>query len=466
MRNYFKRKIWLAAILMFIITLGLSSAVFYYEFVLRENIKITRASADDNVSGWAWGSNIGWISFNCTEDSPQCLSSDYGVKIDLSTGHFSGYAWGSNIGWISFNETNPPDSYAFNVGCAAAGSCTAGDNCTACYNFDDQKVYGWAKILSLGSNGWIKFNDAAWSSGVTIDPANSEFSGWAWNANDDGTGAGWISFNCANDDSCGTSDYKTIGQVNRPPAVANMTAPNWNYLQAKTSALRANLNFDFVDSDSGSFGSAYQIIVRKADDSLVLDTGKCTAYDTPAADPVKCKIDVNPCLANGSSCQYPLTTELSYNTGYKWSVQVWDNYDTASLVASYSTNPDTDNNDGVVPTFTTYKHEFPKPVFTPFPANPSRGEEVRFNDASQTYLSAAPATAIPCTDINCAWFWSVPADATIDNATISTPTVIFNTVGTNIVTLRLVDKNDGYWAEITIPVEVNASLPGWKEVKP
>jgi len=82
--------------------------------------------------------------------------SNYGVSIDPA-GRFSGYTWSSSVGWISFNEINPPDNYAFNDNCKTGNSCNAAHNCTACYNSTDSgKVYGWAKILTLGNNGWIK----------------------------------------------------------------------------------------------------------------------------------------------------------------------------------------------------------------------------------------------------------------------------------------------------------------------
>jgi len=73
MKDFFKPKTWLLTILMFIIAFGLSSAMVYYEFGLRTNIKITNAAANNNVTGWAWSSNVGWISFNCTNDSPACF---------------------------------------------------------------------------------------------------------------------------------------------------------------------------------------------------------------------------------------------------------------------------------------------------------------------------------------------------------------------------------------------------------
>ena len=304
---------------------------------------------------------------------------------------------------------------------------------------------------------------------LTIDPVSGEFSGWAWNANDDGSGIGWISFNCANDGSCGTSNYKVVGNINHPPTVTNMTAPNWSFQQAgESGALNAYLGWTFSDQDTGSSESAYQIIVNTQNNrnNPFFDTGKCVAF-TPGG---RCTV------APGASDQFPLqlalaniSSTLDYGESYYWWIQVWDNYDVASGWLQYNSSQDTpypEADDGAPLTFTTYKHEFPRPIATPFPANPSRGEEVQFTDASQTYLSAAPATAVSCDDVNCAWLWTVPPDATIDNATISAPIVIFNTAGSNSVTLRITDKNDGYWAEITIQVGVNANLPGWKEVKP
>ncbi len=45
-----------------------------------------------HLYGYAYGANIGWITFEQTHGQP---------KIDLLTGNLSGYAWGANIGWIS-----------------------------------------------------------------------------------------------------------------------------------------------------------------------------------------------------------------------------------------------------------------------------------------------------------------------------------------------------------------------------
>lgn len=53
---------------------------------------------DGKLSGYAWGTNVGWINFD---------PGDGGVTIDPASGDFSGHAWGENVGWISFNSSGP-----------------------------------------------------------------------------------------------------------------------------------------------------------------------------------------------------------------------------------------------------------------------------------------------------------------------------------------------------------------------
>lgn len=464
MKDYFKPKTWLITTLMFMVALGLSSAIVYYEFGLRGKIIIASASASNNVTGWAWNSNTSWISFNCTNDTPPCGASNYGVSLDLDTGDFSGYAWSYSLGWISFNrsDTGDPPSQPYKNGTILAN-----------YNSSTGKVDGWAKILSLGDNGWIKLrkfaSDSGADYGVTINPATGDFSGWAWQANDGGAGGvGWVSFNCAGESpACSGTNYKVVGQINRAPTAVNLTAPNWSYYDAATlGALNAKLGWTFNDPDAGSSESAYQIKINtknnKNDPNPTFDSGKCLGLNNPIN---KCKVGHGP---TGITYFFPLGAEdgLNYGTAYYWWVQAWDNHDVASDLTQYNTSPDTDNNDGVAPTFTTYKHKFPLPGATYFPANPNRGEKVKFTDTSKTYLTAAPAIAISCDAGNCAWTWTAPSGATIDDAATSTPTIIFNRAGSNSLKLKVTDKVDGYYTEITIPVEVNAKLPKWQEVKP
>ncbi len=48
-----------------------------------------------NLTGHAYGANIGWITFEQEHGKP---------RIDLVTGRLSGYAWGANVGWIGFSN--------------------------------------------------------------------------------------------------------------------------------------------------------------------------------------------------------------------------------------------------------------------------------------------------------------------------------------------------------------------------
>lgn len=102
---------------------------------------------DHEISGWMWGAGTGWISFSCLNTN-SCSSSNYKVYID-NEGYVTGYAWGPQAGWVNFAPM-------------AAGNKT-----------------------------------------VRIMP-NGEFVGYAWSQV-----FGYISFNCSNDDSCNTTNFKT-----------------------------------------------------------------------------------------------------------------------------------------------------------------------------------------------------------------------------------------------------------------
>src|SRR3989344_1477774 len=74
------------------------------------------AQAPYKVSGWAWSSTVGWVSFNCINLN-SCATVVYGVSLDPATGVLSGYAWSDVVCWISFNQTDL-------TGCPS-GSCKA-----------------------------------------------------------------------------------------------------------------------------------------------------------------------------------------------------------------------------------------------------------------------------------------------------------------------------------------------------
>jgi len=208
----------------------LLNLVFSLFFIANE----AKAGDADNVSGWAWSENIGWISFNCDNPelpAPRCAN-DYGVNIDPSTGVFSGYAWSENIGWIDFGPAGPyPDlpNYSACLDFPSSGQ--------TCDGTGDYQASGWAKVLS--NNSWIKLKGQTTETpptdyGVSWDPAdNQELKGWAWSD----IVIGWISFNCKDGgyneatgehyNICGTSNYKVVAEVdNTPPTVSVIYEPS------------------------------------------------------------------------------------------------------------------------------------------------------------------------------------------------------------------------------------------------
>ncbi|HUD04045.1 MAG TPA: hypothetical protein VMR73_00950 [Candidatus Paceibacterota bacterium] len=129
-----------------------------------------------SLSGWAWSSNIGWISFSSTNTNTGAL---YGVTEDTTTGLLSGYAWSSNIGWIQFGNLS---GFPTGTGTSAVNATVSGNN-----------IIGWAQAVAGagrtdGWDGWISLSGtAAGGYGVNTSGTNS----YAWG----GPVVGWISFN-------------------------------------------------------------------------------------------------------------------------------------------------------------------------------------------------------------------------------------------------------------------------------
>lgn len=155
-----------------------------YVFPISRKTKEASADSGDNISGWAWSENIGWVSFNSTNTGSPI---PYGVDLNTVTGNFdsASLAWSSNVGWLSFKPISglsltPPiiDSYNYDVRVETDG-----------------KLTGWAKFTALPSDqGWMRFNDphspSVW--GVIKDACSGgkeALSGFAWS--DD---FGWVKF--------------------------------------------------------------------------------------------------------------------------------------------------------------------------------------------------------------------------------------------------------------------------------
>ena len=181
-------------ILQSLLVLCLTGFIIYSgNYFLNQAARIpsAQAGASDNISGYAWSENVGWISFNSISDGS---SVDYGVNLDTTTGNLSGYAWSETVGWIDLDPAAPyPEepNHSAQVDTTNLGTGNA-------------SITGWAKVLSAngnGSDGWIKFTN-------TYIDSSGNLHGWAWGSNV----VGWISFNSADPGASGGGDYKVVYQ--------------------------------------------------------------------------------------------------------------------------------------------------------------------------------------------------------------------------------------------------------------
>jgi len=151
------------------------SVLFVFSFATEEKAGATES---DNLRGYAWSPNIGWISMNCV-NSGSCAASNYGVKTDVDSGNLSGFAWSPNMGWVSFNSQDVAN-------CPEAPCSPNIDKVTG-------KSTGWFRFISGGipdAGGWSGFGrlSGSWTNGVTAGV--DTLSGYAWG----GDVVGWVNF--------------------------------------------------------------------------------------------------------------------------------------------------------------------------------------------------------------------------------------------------------------------------------
>ena len=181
----------------FLASVFVFAAVFFAGILFGMSIffpQETKATKADTLSGWAWSSNIGWISFNCANQG-SCATSPYGVTTvgKGTVKKLSGFAWSSNIGWITFNEAQLSGRPAVTI------------------DTQSGEAQGWARAYTCASpgcqgapngwDGWIHFAGPHYSSpnlsgngGVTVDTSACKFVGYAWGGGNDANFPGWIHF--------------------------------------------------------------------------------------------------------------------------------------------------------------------------------------------------------------------------------------------------------------------------------
>jgi len=182
-----------------------------------------QATLAENVYDWAWSGSIGWISMNNCNQIGSCGPTDYGVTLVDVEGQegwadLYGWAWSETIGWICFGQTcsgTTPEG--------VAPYAQFRDD----YNGKEDNIYGWAKIDSLGNDGWISLNCenlnecGASNYHTVIDPDSGQFTKgmfadhWAWGGTEFVEGAGWLDFSSV----VTTWTVSSLGDIRRPEGV-------------------------------------------------------------------------------------------------------------------------------------------------------------------------------------------------------------------------------------------------------
>jgi len=408
--------------------------IFIVGFLLigKKNFKSSqvKAAAGDNVSGWAWSENIGWISFNCTTDpdSGPCVSSNYGVNIDEVTGNLTGYAWSENIGWIHFDPTGAyPETPAY----------------SARLDLVTNEFKGWARALAYGGgwDGWIKMAGIATdgsSYGVVRNICDIE--GWAWGSDV----VGWIDF----------YDVTTTFCANQAPYVkpGSQVVEYQTYCEIALGTGQVGFRWKYRDDD-GDNESRFDFRVNNVNNVNDLNpevdrtvNGLSNPDGTVNTQAV---LVVTPFPGPGSD-------KIAYNTPYYWWVRVWDSKGANSgWVAG--------------PGFTTYAHALPWPDFTHSPSVPSVDEVVYFTDNSTCYDAANDSYRCqeinPITGTNNTYLWDFGDGAT--SSDIGDTTHIYS------------EPSEGYTVELSVtddlgtctgtgdtPMITTLPLPEWKEIPP
>ncbi|MEK7452703.1 MAG: PKD domain-containing protein [Patescibacteria group bacterium] len=222
----------------------------------------------NNLRGWAWSDNIGWVSFSCHGSEAAALgipgevvncANSWGAHIVMQSESSAlnipakmvlGHAWSDDVGWISFDKSetgNPPTT-----GNSAFDSQFSTSSYLAKFDANSDRIIGWARVLSactsvpctslidLGFDGWIQFPDI--SSGLTLY-IDGTWDGFVWG----GDVVGWIDFSSIGIAYIGDPINTILS--NTPPIASAVISPS--ILQLTGGGFQYSVNVD----GSGSYDS-------------------------------------------------------------------------------------------------------------------------------------------------------------------------------------------------------------------
>jgi hypothetical protein len=391
----------------------------------------------------------------------------YGVSID-NDNIFSGYARtnSGSTGLVSF-QAGIPDGESYNTlynNCPTvdSGNCNDTTNCSACYDEEDELVYGWAKVID--NDEYFSLHDEGSAVGI-YNYASSDPGYFLNYANYDKWGK--MSFNCSNDSECDSDDYKVYRWDLK---IREMSAPNWSYTQACSAdgALKSVFGWQLASGEPTHY-------------ELKLSTN---SEFTTATSSGKQNYSNNFLACPGDSCPSNIGDLLDYKTSYYWWLKLYDDdngiytdwvqFDhSGEGIGNLTSNQDYNDEVSLESdlTFTTYRHEFPSPFFSWFPENIIAGTSTDFwvTDESGYYTDNDPNNLFSCygDDCDASYLWTSNSQAVISSSTAATTSIIFTKIISNQrISLQMTDPTEYYCSTSSMMTTINYNLPLWREVKP
>ena len=443
---------------------------------------IVGASSNRNIAGEARIVDLDEYIYTSCHDYGDCEPDNmHNVILDILTLNFSGYA-SSSQGWVSFeSEETPPDD-SFRDNCLYECNSTSTPACTACYNPEDNNVYGWAQLVSSGD--WLELNGAEIGdvSNVRIGAmeGSTQFRGSAHS--DD---LGEVIFNCVDDGDidCASNDYHVRLVDHFLPEAYDLKAPNQStstrtsddgsLCHPDTSVRDITLEWAVRDESDDSYIRAFE--VRIATTSNV-DNYFATASDTRR-------------LWDEDTASFSFNWEdsIDYKQSYYWWVRVYDTFGFNSGWVQFDhdegeghelTNNREENfyENAIDPylTFTTYKHEFPNPYIYWEPHYgddyPTQ-EQYTFLSATSSHIyadedgsRATPVTFATSSYESLTWRAGVNPERVNFLGATSTPTTSARFLySTSTIELEIEDLS-GYTCATSTVFDVDV-MPLWEEVK-
>jgi len=430
----------------------LATAILLIGFIfINSPSKIAMAGTGENVYGWAWSENIGWLSFNNTSGGG---TTSYGVNINPATGLFSGYAWSENLaalsssnnGWISFAPVAPYPATPSYAACVDLPGITT----EPCNGIGSYNVGGWVRALAYGGgwDGWIKLRGTTGLGspyGVSIDTSVTpyQFRGWAWGG-DDTAGAevvGWISFNCSNQSVCGTSNYKVMTNLNAPPTPSSVVITGTSYCNILPGVGQVAFQWTYNDIDGDSQSQYHlQIATDAAFTSLKVDSTNSQAVSPGGTGTSAVQVKESPTPSTAD-------LDIGYGSTYYWRLRVKDTFGNWSSFVN-----------GTPVSFTSPAHGYPWINFSWAPQSPATNEQVQFADQSLVFGLGV---------IKSSWLWEFTdwTFATGYSPVSQNPLGAFTSPGDKRIYLTVTDST-GFVCRNYRDVTAELPLPEWKEIAP